>query len=119
MKVLAVLDSAASQSTLEIAVLRAGWSMIRANNYETARTILSTDPPEVIICEQTLADGSWQDLLEYEGVRAGSTLLIVTSRLADEALWAEALNLGAHDVLAQPFDERELVWILQSRGGTR
>jgi DNA-binding response OmpR family regulator len=35
--------------------------------------------------------------------------LIVTSRLADEKLWAEALNLGAYDVLAKPFDRQELV----------
>jgi DNA-binding response OmpR family regulator len=37
------------------------------------------------------------------------TPLIVTSRLADEKLWAEALNLGAYDVLAKPFDLSELV----------
>ena len=35
--------------------------------------------------------------------------LIVTSRLADEHLWAEALNLGAWDVLAKPFDHREVI----------
>jgi DNA-binding response OmpR family regulator len=38
--------------------------------------------------------------------------LIVTSRLADEQLWAEALNLGAHDVLAKPYDHREVTWAL-------
>jgi DNA-binding response OmpR family regulator len=34
--------------------------------------------------------------------------LIVTSRLADDELWAEVLNLGAYDVLAQPFDPDEV-----------
>ena len=34
---------------------------------------------------------------------------IVTSRLADERLWAEALNLGAYDVLAKPFHHTEAV----------
>jgi DNA-binding response OmpR family regulator len=33
--------------------------------------------------------------------------LIVTSRLADERLWSEVLNLGGFDVLAQPFNPRE------------
>jgi FixJ family two-component response regulator len=35
--------------------------------------------------------------------------LIVTSRLADSTLWVEALNLGAYDVLAKPFERSELV----------
>jgi len=115
MTLLAVLNSAASAST----VVRAGWNMVGANSYEKARVILSADPPEVIICEANLADGSWQDLLEYESVQAGSTLLIVTSRLADAALWAEVLNLGGYDVLPQPFDERGLRRILQRGGDTR
>ena len=33
----------------------------------------------------------------------------MTSRLADERLWAEALNLGAWDVLAKPFDTNEVI----------
>jgi FixJ family two-component response regulator len=39
-------------------------------------------------------------------------LLIVTSRLADERLWAEALNLGAWDVLAKPFEQDEVIRIV-------
>jgi DNA-binding response OmpR family regulator len=40
--------------------------------------------------------------------------LIVTDRLADEHLWAEVLNLGGHDVLGQPFQVDELLWVLGS-----
>jgi DNA-binding NtrC family response regulator len=36
----------------------------------------------------------------------------VTSRAADERLWAEALNLGAYDVLAKPFDPTEVCRIV-------
>ena len=41
-----------------------------------------------------------------------SPSLIVTSRLADERLWAEALNLGAYDVLAKPFDSTEAMRVV-------
>jgi DNA-binding response OmpR family regulator len=34
--------------------------------------------------------------------------LIVASRLADEYLWAEVLNLGGYDVLAKPFNAEEV-----------
>ena len=37
-----------------------------------------------------------------------SPLVIVTSPDADDHLWAEALNLGASDVLAKPFDRGEV-----------
>ncbi len=30
--------------------------------------------------------------------------LIVTDRLANEALWSEVLNLGGYDVVAKPFE---------------
>lgn len=116
MKVLTVFESPAPHDIIEIAVLRAGGSIVRANGYEAARAVLSHDPPHWVVCERTLTDGSWKDLLEYESVRAGSTLLIVTSRTADAALWAEVLNLGGHDVLPQPFDEREVMRILRLRG---
>jgi DNA-binding response OmpR family regulator len=39
-------------------------------------------------------------------------LFIVASRLADERLWAEALNLGAWDVLAKPFVADEVTRIV-------
>ena len=35
--------------------------------------------------------------------------VIVTSRLADNRLWAEALSLGAYDVLAKPFNPDEVL----------
>ena len=43
------------------------------------------------------------------------------SRLADEALWAEVLNLGGYDLLASPFDPIEvdrvvtLAWEFRAR----
>ena len=33
----------------------------------------------------------------------------MSSRLADDRLWAEALNLGAWDVLAKPFEKSEVL----------
>jgi FixJ family two-component response regulator len=39
-------------------------------------------------------------------------LLVVTSKNADDALWAEALNLGAYDVLSKPFDKTEVMRII-------
>jgi DNA-binding response OmpR family regulator len=75
---------------------------------------LTWDPIDIVICECDLPDGSWRDLLRYAEEYSEPLILIVTSRLADEALWAEVLNLGGRDVLAKPFDEQEVRRVLAS-----
>ena len=67
---------------------------------------------EVVVCERDLPPGSWKDVFEQVTILPDPPSLIVTSRLADEHLWAEALNLGAYDVLAKPFDRTEVMRIL-------
>jgi len=67
---------------------------------------------EVVVCERDLQSGSWKDVLEQATILPDPPSLIVTSRLADERLWAEALNLGAHDVLAKPFDSNEALRVI-------
>jgi DNA-binding response OmpR family regulator len=84
-------------------MLRAGNCAVQtANSFEAACGYLSDGASPVVICERSLSDGDWKDLLDK------TPRLIVTSRVADEALWAEVLNLGGYDVLAQPFDEFEV-----------
>jgi DNA-binding NtrC family response regulator len=67
---------------------------------------------EVVVCERDLTPGSWKDVLDQATILPDPRPLIVTSRLADERLWAEALNLGAFDVLAKPFDRMETVRVI-------
>ena len=69
---------------------------------------------EVVVCEQDLPPGSWKDVIEQVTILPNPPSLIVTSRLADERLWAEALNLGAYDVLAKPFDRTEVMRVVSA-----
>lgn len=62
----------------------------------------------VVLCDCDLRSGSWKNVLEKTANCSTPPHLIVTSRLADEALWAEVLNLGGFDVLAKPFDSEEV-----------
>jgi len=61
-----------------------------------------------------LADGDWKNVLEAIDPARRRPLVIVISRLADNHLWSEALNLGAYDVLIKPLDEAEVVRVLTS-----
>jgi hypothetical protein len=40
--------------------------------------------------------------------------LVVTSRLADDALWSEVLNRGGYDVLPEPFEHEEVERVISS-----
>ena len=66
----------------------------------------------LVLCECNLKPGTWQDLLDLLARLPDPPFLIVTSRAADEHLWAEALNLGAYDVLAKPFDTTEVMRVV-------
>jgi len=56
-----------------------------------------------------LRPGTWKELLEQITLLPDPPVLLVASRLADECLWAEALNRGVYDVLAIPFDPQEVL----------
>ena len=62
----------------------------------------------IVICDASLPDGSWRDLLRAAEMDRSSPALIVTSRLADDRLWAEVLNLGGYDLLAKPLQSQEV-----------
>jgi len=91
-------------------ILRAPqWEIREAATYEDAVGILNNCRIGVTICDTEIADGNWQALLANLQSRAHPPNLIVSSRLADERLWAEVLNLGGYDVLLQPYDRAEVL----------
>ncbi len=77
-----------------------------------ARTRLRRQQYDVILTEAALPDGQWLDVLNLVRECPRETEVIVTDPQADARFWAEALNLGAYDLLAQPFYEPEVRRIL-------
>ena len=79
---------------------------------QQARTRLYQDQYDVILTEAALPDGKWLDVLHLVRESPQETQVIVTDPQADAQFWSEALNLGAYDLLAQPFYEPEVRRIL-------
>ena len=77
-----------------------------------ARTRLRQQAYDVILTEAALPDGKWLDVLHLVRECPREPEVIVTDPQADARFWAEALNLGAYDLLAQPFYEPEVRRIL-------
>jgi DNA-binding NtrC family response regulator len=84
-----------------------GCQLESASDWHEAELALQRDVFRVVIAERDLHDGDWRDVLSCLERQSYSPLLIVVSRLADERLWAEVLNLGGFDVLAKPFAHEE------------
>lgn len=83
-----------------------------AETLQQARANLQQDEYDVILTEAALPDGRWLDVLNLVRENAKHVDVIVTDPQADAHFWAEALNLGAYDLLAQPFYGPEVRRIL-------
>ena len=90
------------------------WTICPAVTLQSALPVLRENPIAIVLSERDLVPGTWKDVLAETLNLADPPLLIVASRLADEYLWAEAINLGAYDVLAKPFDAEEVIRVLRS-----
>ena len=67
-----------------------------------------------VIAETEVPDWHWTTVLHDLRRLERPPHLIITSRHADDRLWAEALNVGAYDVLAQPLDRVEVERAVES-----
>ena len=84
------------------------WDLESVSSLREAAARMEESCSPVVLCEESLADGDWKDLLALTTRQAGPCCLIVMSEKADERLWAEVLNLGAYDVLAKPLHSKEV-----------
>jgi DNA-binding response OmpR family regulator len=93
------------------------WKLYKAETISAALPTICKRGIGVVICERELSPGStWTDMLKELRLLRVAPPLIVTSRLADDKLWVEALNLGAYDVLAKPFARIELLRVVSLAG---
>lgn len=97
------------------------WQLHSVRTQAEALAFLLDNPTPVALCESELPDGTWRDMLSQLARVRFPPMLVVTSRLADELLWSEVLNLGGYNVLAKPLDMKEvfhvvsLAWLLWKR----
>jgi DNA-binding response OmpR family regulator len=87
--------------------------LYRSKARRDALPMVRSRHPNVLMCEQNLSDGTWQDLLGDLQSLSRPPMLIVCSLLADDRLWAEVLNIGGYDVLMKPFQPMEVARVVR------
>jgi DNA-binding NtrC family response regulator len=79
-----------------------------AGTLRQARLQIAQRTYDLILTEAALPDGDWLDVLHLVRESPQQIEVIVTDPIADAGFWSKALNLGAYDLLAQPFYEPEV-----------
>jgi DNA-binding NtrC family response regulator len=111
--VLTVLCDHGEHSGLLHLLSHTDWSIHSVNGFGEALAFLRTSKVGVVVAQyRPSGELSWRDLLDETRRLPESPRLVVTDRLADEHMWAEVLNLGAHDLLAQPFVAQEVFHVI-------
>lgn len=83
-----------------------------SESWQEAKPVIHSNLVDVVVSEGDLPDGTWRDVLSSLDHVTSPPLLIVASRVADERLWAEVLNLCGFDVLAKPFARDEVIRVI-------
>jgi DNA-binding response OmpR family regulator len=94
-----------------------GWKVHYACTCEEAVECLFASRISVVICDHGLPACGWREVQWRIESLAGPPTLIVAHRLGDDSLWAlwvEAMDLGARDLLLKPFDRSEVLWTVRS-----
>ena len=95
----------------------ASLNVVHVCGLKDAASKLETGGFQVVVTATNLEDGTWLDLLHL--TRSLGTELLVTDAWADARFWAEAINLGAYDLLAQPFQGTEVRRVIASASSRR
>ncbi|MFN3323790.1 MAG: hypothetical protein ACK5AZ_09865 [Bryobacteraceae bacterium] len=67
----------------------------------------------VILCDQVAAGPGWRGVLRLiQAMSRPPKLILMAGRDGNSCLWAEAMRLGAFDVMFSPLDEHEVRWIV-------
>ena len=112
-EVLSVSPHQDDHNTLERLLHGQNWKVYTILSFASAVELLQTIRIPLVVCERDLLPGTWRDMLDHLTLLPQPPYLIVTCKFADEHLWAEALNIGAYDVLAKPFHAAEVDRILR------
>lgn len=69
---------------------------------EAFRVIRGAEPIAVIVCDVSLPDGNWYDVLWYSTNWGTRARMVLRTDFADERLWSVAIWSGVYDLLVEP-----------------
>ncbi len=115
MTALALLAVVQSQEcdTLRRLFKAQGWSLIIADTVGNGLSADFNSGPTIVMLDRDLASPDWRPVVRQFASHHNCACVILASRVIDDYLWEEVIKYGGYDVLAKPFQERELIHTLE------
>jgi DNA-binding NtrC family response regulator len=99
---------------VEAALQKLAISTRRARTLAEAGHVLSdVNPPLLAFTESKLPDGNWADVVSLSERAALFVSVIVVGQEIDTKLYASAIEVGASDFVAPPFDTLDLAHVVR------
>ena len=96
------------------ALLLCGVAPSFSSSLEQAAPLVATGDFSFVLCQDTLPDGKYADLLAFQRAARSNVPLIVVSPTGDWPEYFAAVDLGAQDYLAYPLVPGELPRIVRT-----
>lgn len=111
-----ILASGCSRDHTDLGLCLRGfaWSLFSAHDVQSALILLRTVRQPILICSDELENGTWQELLDSAASLHVPPIFILARSALDSESWAEALHLGAYDVVARPFQVEEVLHVVRT-----
>ena len=111
---LLIFHQAKPCNDVEAALEKLAVATRRAQTLAEARRVLSwVDPPLLVFTESELPDGNWADVVSFSARASSPVSVIVVGREIDTKLYASAIEVGAFDFIAPPFDDLDLAHVVR------
>lgn len=108
-KILIVEDYAPQRIVLQKLLRQAGMEVVEAEDLAEARERIGSETPDVVLLDLQLPDGSGIDLLGELKASLPDGDVIVMTGMDDLSVAVEAMQSGAYDFLAKPFNRETIL----------
>ena len=113
-RALLVCQNSDTFSTLKDALKRQRVRVAQAETCARAQRWLGgLDPAPLVFTDTQLPDGTWTDILALAEKAARAVNVIVVAEAVNTRLYVEAIESGAFDFLAPPFDAADLAHVVR------
>jgi two-component system response regulator AtoC len=112
-RILVIDDDASLRESLQLVLAAQGYEVGAAEDAGAALRAVEQSAFDMILCDLRMPGVDGMELLPELVRRLPSTTVIMMSAYGTEELALEAMNRGAHDYLAKPFQPSEVLFTLR------